>query len=543
MTSYGGSGARRLAGLAALAVVPTAVLGVFFVLPVTGMVSRGFVTDGALDLGGVLEVLGRPRTRRVLWFTVWSSAVATTIAVLLGLPAAYATHRLRWPGRRVVRACLLVPFVLPTVVVGVAFRQLLGEAGPLGFLGLDGTARASIAGRGFFNVAVVVRGGGAAWESLDARPGEAAAALGASPAQVFRTVTWPQLRPAVVSSASVVFLFCATAFGVVLTLGGLRYASVETEIYLLTVQRLDLQAAAALSVVQLLAVTVLLLLAARLRAVPDATVTRRAPAPRRPRRVDTVPLVLTALVLAFVAMPVLALVTGSLRPDDSWSLEAYRALSGRGAAPGQGGTALLVPVTEALVTSLRTAVDATWMALLLGGLLALLLTRRSRSRTERRVRSVLDGLFMLPLGVSAVTRGFGFLITLDEPPLDLRDSPLLIPLAQVLSGGDDRLRQAAAALGAGPVRTLVTVDLPVVWKPLLAAGGFAFAVSLGEFGATSFLARPDDPTLPVVIFRLIGRPGPLNDEMAMAASVVLAGTTALVMLLVERLRVPSVGAL
>ena len=534
MTSYGGSGARRLAGLAALAVVPTAVLGVFFVLPVTGMVSRGFVTDGALDLGGVLEVLG-----------------------LLGLPAAYATHRLRWPGRRVVRACLLVPFVLPTVVVGVAFRQLLGEAGPLGFLGLDGTARAIIAGLVFFNVAVVVRGVGAAWESLDARPGEAAAALGASPAQVFRTVTWPQLRPAVVSSASVVFLFCATAFGVVLTLGGLRYASVETEIYLLTVQRLDLQAAAALSVVQLLAVTALLLLAARLRAVPDATVTRRAPTPRRPRRADTVPLVLTVLVLAFVALPVLALVTGSLRPDDSWSLEAYRALSGRGSAPGQGGTALLVPVTEALVTSLRTAVDATWMALLLGGLLALLLTRRSRSRTERRVRSVLDGLFMLPLGVSAVTLGFGFLITLDEPPLDLRDSPLLIPLAQalvalplvvrtlvpVLSGVDDRLRQAAASLGAGPVRALVTVDLPVVWKPLLAAGGFAFAVSLGEFGATSFLARPDDPTLPVVIFRLIGRPGPLNDEMAMAASVVLAGTTALVMLLVERLRVPSVGAL
>lgn len=557
MTSYGGSGARRLVGLAGLAALPTAVLGVFFVLPVTGMVSRGFVTDGALDLGGVLEVLGRPRTLRVLWFTVWSSAVATTVAVLLGLPAAYATHRLRWPGRRVVRACLLVPFVLPTVVVGVAFRQLLGEAGPLGFLGLDGTARAILAGLVFFNVAVVIRGVGAAWESLDARPGEAAAALGASPAQVFRTVTWPQLRPAVVSSASVVFLFCATAFGVVLTLGGLRYASVETEIYLLTVQRLDLQAAAALSVVQLLAVTALLLLAARLRAVPDATVTRRAPAPRRPRRADTVPLVLTALVLAFVALPVVALVTGSLRPDGSWSLEAYRALSGRGSAPGQGGTALLVPVTEALVTSLRTAVDATWMALLLGGLLALLLTRRSRSRTERRVRSVLDGLFMLPLGVSAVTLGFGFLITLDEPPLDLRDSPILIPLAQalvalplvvrtlvpVLSGVDDRLRQAAASLGAGPVRTLVTVDLPVVWKPLLAAGGFAFAVSLGEFGATSFLARPDDPTLPVVIFRLIGRPGPLNDEMAMAASVVLAGTTALVMLLVERLRVPSVGAL
>ena len=66
--------------------------------------------------------------------------------------------------------------------------------------------------------------------------------------------------------------------------------------------------------------------------------------------------------------------------------------------------------------------------------------------------------------------------------------------------------QAAASLGAGPLRVLATVDLPVVWRPLLAAAGFAFAVSLGEFGATSFLARADHPTLPVVIFRLLGGP-------------------------------------
>ena len=185
---------RRLLGLVALAGLPLAVLGVFFVLPVTGMVARGFVTDGDLDVGGVLEVLTRARTGRVLWFTLWSSAVATVLAVLLGLPAAYALHRLRWPGRGAVRAALLVPFVLPTVVVGVAFRQLLGESGPVvaltgGRVDLDGTAVGIVMGLVFFNVAVVIRGVGAAWEGLDARPGEAAAALGASPAQVFRTVT------------------------------------------------------------------------------------------------------------------------------------------------------------------------------------------------------------------------------------------------------------------------------------------------------------------------------------------------------------------
>jgi thiamine transport system permease protein len=135
--------------------------------------------------------------------------------------------------------------------------------------------------------------------------------------------------------------------------------------------------------------------------------------------------------------------------------------------------------------------------------------------------------------------------------VDLRDSPLLVPVAQalvalplvvrtlvpVLASVDDRLRQAAATLGAPPWRASLTVDLPVMGRPLLAAAGFAFAVSLGEFGATSFLARDEHPTLPVVIFGLIGHPGPMNYGMALAASVVLAATTAGVMLTVERLYV------
>jgi thiamine transport system permease protein len=542
---------RRLWALGLQAAGPVLVLGVFFVLPVSGMVTRGFWPDGGFDAGGVLEVLARPRVHRVAWFTIWSSGVATAIAVLLGLPAAFALHRLALPGRRVVRAALLVPFVLPTVVVGVAFRQLLGDSGPLGFLGLDGTPGGIIAGLVFFNVAVVIRAVGSSWESLDPRPGEAAAALGATPWQVLRTVTLPALRPAIVGAASVVFLFCATAFGIVLTLGGVRYATVETEIYLLTTNLFDLRAAAALSVLQLVVVVALLGLAARLRATPDASAARSTARPRRPRRGDVPALVATVVLLVLVAAPIATLVSGSFHSGGGWSLANYRALTTTGEQQ-----ALLVPVTDALLTSVRTAVDATWMALAMGLAVSLIVTRRSHSRAEHRVRSTLDGFFMLPLGVSAVTLGFGFLITLDRPPVDLRDSPLLVPIAQalvalplvvrtlvpVLAGIDDRQRQAAAGLGASPLRALATVDLPAVWKPLLAASGFAFAASLGEFGATAFLARDEHPTVPVVIFRLLGHPGELNYGMALAASVVLAATTAVVVLAVERLRVPSVGA-
>jgi thiamine transport system permease protein len=540
---------RARIGVAALAAAPIAVLAVFFVYPVAGMVARGFWPDGSFDPGGVLSVLGRPRVHRVLWFTVWSAGTATALSVVLGVPTAFVLHRLRIPGMGLVRALVVLPFVLPTVVVGVAFRHLIAPSGPLGGLHLDGSAAAIIAALVFFNVSVVVRTVGSYWEGLDQRAEEAAATLGASPLRVFTTVTLPGLLPAVASAAIVVFLFCSTAFGVVLTMGGLRYANVETEIYLLTTQELDLPAAAALSILQLVVIVALLGMSARSRRPPGRA--RASARPRRPRLRDAVLLIWTAAVVCFLLTPLVSLVLASVHSGDGWSLESYRQLEGTGE-----GNALLVPVTTALWTSLRVAVAAAALALVLGCVVAYLVSRRRRARAGRRLSSVFDGAFMLPLGVSAVTLGFGFLITLDHPPLDLRTSPLLIPIAQamvalplvvrtlapVLGSIDERQREAAASLGAGPVRVLLAVDLPVAWPALVAATGFAFAVSLGEFGATSFLARDDHPTLPVVIYQLISHPGEANFAMAMAASVVLAVATSVVMLLVERLRVGSVGA-
>ncbi len=541
------------AALTAAAGLPLLAFAVFFALPVAGMVGRGFVPDGTLDVGGVLEVLGRPRVHRVLWFTLWSSTVATAVTVMLGLPVAFVLYRLRFAGRRLLRAFVLMPFVMPTVVVGVAFRSLISTSGPLGPLDLDGTPVAIIAAIVFFNLAVVVRTVGSHWEGLDPRREQAAAALGATPLQVLRTVTLPALTPAVVSAASVVFLFSATAFGVVLTLGGLRYATVETEIYLLTTQLLDLQAAAALSVLQLVVVSALLYVAQRARTRREHTLDRVAlgDVSRRPRLGDGPVLAVTALAFTLLVAPLGSLVVRSVQVEGRWSLGHYRSLF----RPETDG-ALLVPATQALENSWRVAVDATVMAIVVGVLVSLVVSRRSRSRAGRRGLALLDAVFVLPLGVSAVTLGFGFLVTLDRPPLDLRSSAILVPIAQAmvalplvvrtlapaLRSIDPRQRQAAASLGAPPWRVLLTVDLPVAWRPLLAATGFAFAVSLGEFGATSFLARPDRPTLPVLIYQLVSRPGETNYGTALAASVVLGAVTIAVMSVVERLRLGSVGS-
>ena len=161
------------------------------------------------------------------------------------------------------RAAVLVPFVLPTVVVGSAFLALLGEGGPLGFLGLDQSLAAILVAHVFFNYAVVVLIVGGLWAHLDPRQEDAARVLGAGRWQTFRSVTLPALRPAIAAAAAIVFLFTFTSFGVILILGGPGYSTLETEIYRQTVQFLDLPQAAALSIVQLAAVFAVLLVAGR----------------------------------------------------------------------------------------------------------------------------------------------------------------------------------------------------------------------------------------------------------------------------------------
>ena len=200
-------------------------------------------------------------------------------------------------------------------------------------------------------------------------------------------------------------------------------------------------------------------------------------------------------------------------------------------------------VWQAALNSLRTALDATLIALVVGGLVALVVSRRPRRAAARRAVAGLDALFMLPLGVSAVTVGFGFLLSMHQPfglPVDLRTLPAARPDR---SGRRRRAargaHRAARAAGDRPAAARGRRDprrragaCPAHGRPSLArravglAVGFAFAASLGEFGATSFLARPDSPTLPVVIFRLIGRPGADSYGQALAASVLLALLTA-----------------
>jgi thiamine transport system permease protein len=559
--------------------VSAAFLAVFFVWPAATLVVRGFTASGAWDWSGFAELLGKPRTWRLIGRTVGQAAAATAVCAVAAVPIASLLYRRSFRGRGVLRALLTVPFALPSVVVGLAFRALLGQGGPLGFLGIGDGFAAVLLALVFFNVGLMARIVGTFWAGLDPRPEMAARVLGAGPWRALATVTLPALTPALAAGGSLVFLFCATAFAPVLILGGSTYATVETEIYLQTAQLLNLRAAAVLSIVQMAVVAVALWFGAaarrrreralKLTGAAGARVARtpqgrtgagaggrpdgiggrgrrrrggRAaglePAPRW--AVDWPSWLALGLAAGLIGLPLANLVYRSLRTSGGFGFGNYWAL-------GAARDGLPYSLAQAAGRSVVIALVAGMMALALGLAVAVVLSRRPRARWARRAQELFDSALMAPLGVSAVTVGFGFLITLNRAPLNLRTSFWLIPLAQALvalplvvrtvlpalRAVDPRLRQAAAVLGAPPWRVFAGVDAALARRAAAVAAAYAFAVSVGEFGATSFLARPDTTTLPVAIYKLLGRPGADNLGLALAGAVVLALITALAMVLAE----------
>jgi thiamine transport system permease protein len=540
-----GGGRARLRGRgAALAAGPLAFLAAFFAYPLILVLVRGLGVDTS-PLAPLRDVLIDPYLRGVARFTLWQAVLSTLLTLAVGLPATAVLSRIEFRGRRTIEAATLVPFVLPTVVVGTAFVALLGRLSPV--IDLRRTTAAILLAHVFFNVSVVVRTVGGLWRHLDAEPVLAARSLGASPLRAFREVTLPRLRPAISAASAIVFLFTFTSFGVVLILGGPGRSTLEVEIHRATAQLLDLRTAAALSVIQLLAVVATLGVYDRTRRRHAARTPSRAMLSLRPMtgaRDRAAVAGTLVLLLAVQGLPLLALLERSLRVGDGWGLAHFRSLGG----PTRE-TVLSVAPALAVRNSLALAAIATIIAMVVGTTAALAAVEGGR--TGR----MMDGALMLPLGTSAVTLGLGLLLAFRSGPFAGRGAILLVPLAQalvavpfvvrtmlpVLRSIDERLREAAATLGATPRRVWREVDLPIVSRAGLVAAGFAFAVTVGEFGATIFVARASSPTVPVAIHRALGLPGEVNLGRAMALSVTLALITGLTVLLIDRVRIGSVG--
>lgn len=534
-----------------LGALPLVFLALFYFYPLAAILRESFA-GGA----GLRDLFADRYYLDVLWFSTYQALLSTLLTLLIGVPAAYVFARYQFRGKTLLRALATVPFVLPTVVVAAAFQALIGRNGVINALleattgrsdliELQNTLTLILIAHVFYNFTIVLRVVGGLWANLDPRIEEAARVLGANRWRVWREVTLPLLLPALGAAALLIFLFTFTAFGTILILGGPRFATLEVEIYRQTIEYFNLPVAAALSLLQIGATLLLTVLYTRLqeRATlpldlrPQAAVQQLLVGWRARLLVGTI----IGVMLVGLLLPLLALAYRSVALGGELSLQFYRLLQ-----QNQRNSFFFVPPLTAIRNSLLFAGATTVLALLIGVPAAFLLTY-----PRRTVRTLLDPIFILPLGTSAVTLGFGYLIALDAPPLNLRTSPILIVIAHtliafpfvvravlpVLRSINPRLREAAAVQGASSLRVLWEVDVPIVARAILVGAVFAFTVSMGEFGATLLINLPDYPTMPLVINRFLGQPGATNYGQALAMSTLLMLVTAVGFVAIERLRI------
>ncbi len=559
--------------LLALWALPVAFLLLFYFYPLGSILALSFSRSELGMAGPFKEALASASLRHIVSFTFWQATVSTLLTLGLGLPGAYLVARYRFRGKSLLMALTGIPFVMPTIVVAAAFYALLGPRGwvnsaLMSFFNLSeppvqfvNTLQAIIIANVFYNTTIVLRMVGDFWSHLDPRIEQAAQMLGANRWATLRRITLPLLLPALSAAALLVFIFDFTAFGTVLLLGGAHFATLEVEIYYQTISLFNLPLAAVLALLQL-GITLLLTvvytyLNNRLNRPqslrPQAYVQRRIKSTRMRLLAGTYIVVL----LAFTLLPLAALAARSLT--------SLGVADERGQQAGSGFTtqyyqelwvnrrssAFYAPPGRAIFNSLGFAVLTIFLAIGVGLPAAIALSREGKPRINR----LFDPLLMLPLGTSAVTLGLGFIIALDRPPLDLRSSLLLIPIAHTLVAFPfvvrsltpalrsirPQLRRAAAMMGASPGQVFRHIDLPMAGRAVLVAAIFAFTISLGEFGATALISRPEYPTLPVAIFRLVSQPGAINFGQALALSTILMAVSAAGMIIIERFRIADVG--
>ena len=429
--------------------------------------------------------------------------------------------------------------MLPTIVVAIgftAFRQVPFISHLSNFhSGVPIIICANI----FMNYSLAVRIIGGVWTTLDTELEDASALDGAGRLRTLVSITLPQLANSIASAGSLIFLYCAANFGLVLVLGGASVRTIETEIYLVTTQYLDLSKASDLVLIQTLLTITAFVTAQRLSKgqmgfFTTTSLDRRSRIDRR----DLPAIALTCIFIGgLICLPLVTVVLRAFRVSNGFSLQNFTNLGGFGAR-----NILSISVGQAALNTLRNAIITTALSMAMGILISYLLSRPRSNGRLGVFQRIMDIVFQMPVGISSVVLGFGYLVCFSGGLFPLRSSWLVTPIAQsllsiplvirmihpALTTIDNQLRETAQTESASPNQIWWLIEVPIIRNVLLMATGYSAIIAVGEFGAANFLAYGDQGTLPTVLYQLISRPGAQNYGMAMAASSLLISVSLLI---------------
>jgi len=506
-------------------------LVLLFLLPLVSTLSRAFLdAEGDFSAKAIVEAVTSPYTMRIMAFTLVQAAISTLVSLLIGLPGAYLMATYQFHGKKIIRAICTIPFVLPTILVVLGFVIFYGNNGLLNrtLMALFGLQEppikflysfsAVIVAHAFYNFPIALNLVSSFWEHMDNHCEQAATTLGAKRGKVFWSITLPRLMPAIISAASLIFLFCFTSFAIILVLGGgPKFTTLEVEIYRRARMTMDMGGAAALSIFSIFVTSLLLIwysYTQRSMARQEAFSTGRQKLARRPATaVGRIVATVYALAAAvFVLAPLASIVARSFMAPatrtsgEQFSLKWYRQLLGFSDATGHMGVALEA-VLHSVVIGAVVALATIPIALTVAAAI-----RRKNTFSGM----MMELLVMLPMAVSSVIIGLGYYLIASH--LGGREMGfVMVVLAHMVIATPFVLRtvlpeyrkiplsysQAAMTLGATPAKTFWSIEVPLLKTALITGGMFAFAISMGEINATLTLADSRLTTIPLVMYRLI----------------------------------------
>jgi len=502
-----------------------------FYLPLSLVLKTAlFNSNGSFTLEKIIRVLSSEYNRRIITFTLFQALLSTIFTILLGLPGAWLLATKNFPGKNLLKAVSTVPFVLPSILVVLGFVIFFGNNGFLNksIMSLTGkqeplfrilySMKAIILAHGFYNFPIVLRLVSTLWEKLDLSQANGAMSLGANKVRLFFTITLPQILPAILASSALVFVFCFTSFAVILVLGGgPAFTTIEVEIYRQARISLNMDAASALSIVGILITLLFVYLNVHFQSSlnyheqiknPKAFIRSKA---KVKKNLNPGIGIYVLIIVLLVAAPVISVIIKSfLKPgagnDTVLSLSAYTDILTP--SPGNYGITLL----HAIFNSISFASYTVILSIIMGSLVSFILRGKNKST------KILDTLFMLPISVSSVILGLGYLKILNYLNEPLKNSSILIILAHtviaypfvtravkpVLDKIKPEIIHAGLSLGETPFKVFLTIELPLIKSAVFAGGAFAFAISIGEMNATMLLSSENTLTIPIMMYRLIG---------------------------------------
>ncbi|UCB47471.1 MAG: iron ABC transporter permease [Spirochaetota bacterium] len=541
---------------------PLVFLSIFFFFPLLSILWEGLTNDvDRFTLDHIKGILSDRFYLRVIGFTAEQAILSTVASILLGLPGAYILARYDFRAKSLIKALTTVPFVLPSIIVVLGFVIFFGNNGILNraVMAVTGSEepplkilyslKAIILAHTFYNFPICIRLVSAIWSRINPNLERAAKSLGARGFRLFFNVTLPQLMPGILAASALIFIFCFTSFAIILVLGGgPKFSTIEVAIYRLAKVNLDLKAGSAFAIIESILSVLFMWGYIKLQQRMSFSEKLGREQERQPLSslfktpwgvLASVYLIITFLI---IVAPMLSAVGNSFVRRSGWAGSStpsfwwYRRIF-----LDSETSAFTVSYLTAIKNSLFFGMMTILFSLPLGTLIAYITTRR-----RFKLRTLFDAVTMLPLGISSIILGLGYLKAYQNFPWDITGKWYAIAFAHTIIAYPFVIRatsamfrkinpsliMAAQSLGANRWRTFWLVELPLIRSGIIAGATFAFAISIGEINATLMLYNPRLTTLPIAIYRLIAS---YNFFAACALGTILMLICFLVFLIIDKL--------